>query len=108
MASSRTSSDGLPKRLPPGKPRPTSPLPMMRSRVPTPAKAPTKAPPLPKAPRPAAALIGALLCTVCDLAARLLFAPYELPVGVLLSLLGVPFFLILLLSQKRRNRHDLA
>ena len=57
---------------------------------------------------PAAALIGALLCIVCDLAARLLFAPYELPVGVLLSLLGVPFFLILLLSQKRRNRHDLA
>lgn len=62
----------------------------------------------PRARLPAAALIGALLCTGCDLAARLLFAPYELPVGVLLSLMGVPFFLVLLLSQKRRNRHDLA
>ncbi len=38
-------------------PRPTPPLPMMRSRVPTPA-APTKAPPLPKTPRLAVALIG--------------------------------------------------
>lgn len=44
--------------LPPQLPRPTPPLPMMRSRVPTPAKAPTKAPPLPKTPRPAVALIG--------------------------------------------------
>ncbi|MDO5376899.1 MAG: iron ABC transporter permease [Clostridia bacterium] len=50
-------------------------------------------------------LCGALLCVGCDLAARLLFAPYELPVGILLSLLGVPFFLFLLLTQKRRNRH---
>lgn len=57
---------------------------------------------------PAAAMTGALLCAVCDLAARLLFAPYELPVGILLSLLGVPFFLGLLLTQKRRNRHDCA
>ena len=57
---------------------------------------------------PAAALCGALLCAACDLAARLLFAPYELPVGILLSLLGVPFFLALLFSQKRRNRHDCA
>lgn len=50
-------------------------------------------------------LMGALLCVGCDLAARLLFMPYELPVGILLSLLGVPFFLVLLLTQKRRNRH---
>ncbi|MDO5298036.1 MAG: iron ABC transporter permease [Clostridia bacterium] len=57
---------------------------------------------------PLCALCGALLCVVCDLAARLLFAPYELPVGILLSLLGVPFFLSLLFRQKRRNRHDCA
>ncbi len=50
-------------------------------------------------------LVGALLCVGCDLAARLLFAPYELPVGILLSVLGVPFFLFLLLTKKRRNRH---
>lgn len=50
-------------------------------------------------------LCGAMLCVGCDLAARLIFAPYELPVGILLSLLGVPFFLFLLLTKKRRNRH---
>ena len=49
----------------------------------------------------AAALGGAALLTVCDILARTLFAPYELPVGVVLSLLGGPFFLWLLLRQKR-------
>ena len=49
----------------------------------------------------AAALGGAALLTVCDILARTLFAPYELPVGVALSLLGGPFFLWLLLRQKR-------
>ena len=46
---------------------------------------------------------GALLCG-CDLLARLLFAPYELPVGILMSLLGGPFFLWLLFHQ-RGGRH---
>ena len=54
------------------------------------------------------ALCGAALCAGCDLIARLAFAPFELPVGILLSLLGVPFFLWLLFTQKRRNRHDSA
>lgn len=49
----------------------------------------------------AAALGGAALLTVCDVLARTLFAPYELPVGVVLSLLGGPFFLWLLLRQRR-------
>lgn len=55
---------------------------------------------------PVCAVFGAALCLLCDLAARTLFAPYELPVGVLLSFLGTPFFLWLLLTQKRRSRHD--
>lgn len=46
------------------------------------------------------ALGGAALLTLCDVAARTLFAPYELPVGVVLSLLGGPFFLWLLARQK--------
>ena len=49
----------------------------------------------------AAALGGGALLTACDILARLLFAPYELPVGVVLSLLGGPFFLWLLLRQRR-------
>ena len=51
---------------------------------------------------PAAALLGAALVTLCDLAARLLFAPFELPVGILLSLIGGPFFLGLLLRKRGR------
>lgn len=51
------------------------------------------------------ALGGACLVTLCDLLARVLFAPFELPVGVVLSLAGGPFFLWLLLRQRGgRNR----
>ncbi len=49
----------------------------------------------------ASALGGAALLTACDILARTLFAPYELPVGVVLSLLGGPFFLWLLFRQRR-------
>ena len=52
----------------------------------------------------AAALGGAALLTLCDILARMLFAPYELPVGVVLSLLGGPFFIWLLLRQRRGRR----
>ena len=47
------------------------------------------------------ALGGALLLTACDLASRIIFAPFELPLGVVLSLTGGPFFLWLLLRQRR-------
>ena len=43
---------------------------------------------------------GAGFVTACDLAARMVFIPYELPVGILLSVLGGPFFLVLLLKRK--------
>lgn len=49
---------------------------------------------------------GAALCLICDLIARTAFAPYELPVGIVLSFLGAPFFLYLLLKRRRRGRHD--
>lgn len=45
---------------------------------------------------PVAALLGASLLTLADLAARSLWAPVEIPVGVLTALLGGPFFLALL------------
>ena len=47
------------------------------------------------------ALGGALLLTACDLFSRLLFAPFEVPLGVVLSLTGGPFFIWLLLRQRR-------
>ncbi|RKN84423.1 FecCD family ABC transporter permease [Paenibacillus ginsengarvi] len=45
---------------------------------------------------PASALLGAAVVTTCDTIARLAFAPIELPVGVLMGVLGAPFFLYLL------------
>ena len=53
----------------------------------------------------ASALGGASLLTLCDLLARLLFAPYELPVGIVLALAGGPFFIWLLLRQRGRRSH---
>ena len=50
------------------------------------------------------ALGGAALVAVCDLLARLAFAPYELPVGVLLSFIGGPFFLYVILRQRGGRR----
>ena len=55
---------------------------------------------------PACALGGATLVLLCDLAARLLFAPYELPVGIILSLVGGPFFLMLILVQRKTRLYD--
>ena len=52
------------------------------------------------------ALASADLMLLCDVAARVLFAPFELPVGVLLSLVGGPFFLFLLLRRKRSRLYD--
>jgi len=54
---------------------------------------------------PASGLIGAGFVTICDLASRLLFVPYELPVGILMSVIGGPFFLALLLKKKGGHRH---
>ncbi len=48
----------------------------------------------------ASALGGAFFVTVCDVLARILFAPFELPVGIILAFAGAPFFLWLLLCQK--------
>lgn len=52
---------------------------------------------------PAAALGGALLVASADVLARTLIIPAELPLGVLISLVGGPFFLWLLLHTPWRN-----
>jgi iron complex transport system permease protein len=48
---------------------------------------------------PASALFGAAFLVVCDLAARTLLAPLEIPVGVITAMLGGPFFLWLLVRK---------
>ena len=50
---------------------------------------------------PAALLGGGAFLALCDLAARTLMAPAQIPVGVLTALLGGPFFLWLLLARRR-------
>lgn len=54
---------------------------------------------------PMSSLLGAGVVTVCDLVSRLLFMPYELPVGIMMSIIGGPFFLFLLLKRKGGHSH---
>ncbi len=48
-------------------------------------------------------LAGGSVLVLADLGARSVFAPAELPVGVLTGILGAPFFLILLVRAGRRE-----
>lgn len=50
---------------------------------------------------PASCLLGASLLVGADLASRTLWAPAEMPVGVLTALLGAPFFLYLIARERR-------
>ncbi len=51
----------------------------------------------------ASALTGAAFLLICDTLARTLFAPIVLPVGIITSMVGAPFFLILLLNKKKHE-----
>ncbi|WP_028562028.1 FecCD family ABC transporter permease [Paenibacillus pinihumi] len=50
---------------------------------------------------PCSAVLGGLLMLLADLAARLVNPPYETPVGALIAVIGVPFFLYLARKQRR-------
>jgi iron complex transport system permease protein len=52
---------------------------------------------------PASLMAGAGFLILCDAAARSLFGPVEIPVGVLTATIGGPFFLLLLLRAKRQG-----
>lgn len=54
---------------------------------------------------PMCALLGGAFVTLCDVIARVLFAPYELPVGILMSVIGGPVFLLLLFRRKGGHSH---
>jgi len=51
---------------------------------------------------PASALGGAVLLVLADTGARAILPATELPVGILTAALGAPFFLIVLLRERRR------
>lgn len=49
---------------------------------------------------PLSCLVGALLMLLSDMAARTVAAPMEIPVGIITSAIGAPFFFWLLIQQK--------
>lgn len=49
----------------------------------------------------AAALLGAIIMVIADLLCRTIIAPIEIPIGIVTALLGAPFFLYLLLKEKK-------
>lgn len=51
---------------------------------------------------PFAAIWGAILLIICDLLARSLTPPSEIPLGIVTALLGVPFFLYLIVGTKKK------
>ena len=51
---------------------------------------------------PACGLMGALLLVIADTLSRSLFPPMEIPIGIVTSAIGAPFFLYLLWQQKGR------
>jgi len=53
---------------------------------------------------PCSALLGASFVLLCDILGRVLFAPFELPAGVLMSFIGGQFFLYLLFKKKGGRR----
>jgi len=54
---------------------------------------------------PCSIVLGAGLLLCSDTLARLVLMPSEVPVGIVTSLIGVPFFLYLLLSRRRQLWH---
>ena len=49
---------------------------------------------------PASFLMGALLCSVCDLIARMLFSPVELSVSAVTAVLGAPLVIWLMIKKR--------
>lgn len=45
-------------------------------------------------------LLGGILLSYSDIAARLLFSPYETPIGVFTALIGVPFFIAIVRKER--------
>lgn len=51
---------------------------------------------------PLAALNSSILLVVADMLARNLFSPLEIPTGILVSMIGIPYFIYLMMKLDRR------
>ncbi|MGN0618618.1 MAG: FecCD family ABC transporter permease [Ruminiclostridium sp.] len=55
---------------------------------------------------PLCGLFGGAFVCLCDTAARTFFAPYEIPVGIIMSFFGAPFFVFILIKGKGGHSRD--
>ncbi|MEG0894959.1 MAG: iron ABC transporter permease [Oscillospiraceae bacterium] len=53
---------------------------------------------------PASVLLGGAFMVLCDLIARTIVAPLELPVGAITSAIGAPFFIYLYFSRRKKAK----
>ena len=53
---------------------------------------------------PLTALLGALVVLVCDIASRLIIFPYEIPISMLISIIGGSVFILLILRGQKHAR----
>ena len=52
------------------------------------------------------AILGAIILILADFISRIIIAPAQLPIGIITSALGAPFFLWLIVSQKQKIRYE--
>ena len=52
------------------------------------------------------AILGAIILILADFISRIIIAPAQLPIGIITSALGAPFFLWLIISQKQKIRYE--
>jgi len=52
---------------------------------------------------PFSALTGAIFLTFADTLARIILKPAEIPIGIITAAFGGPFFIYLLIKEKRKN-----
>jgi iron complex transport system permease protein len=52
---------------------------------------------------PASALLGAVVLTLADLVSRTIVAPAELPIGIVTAMVGTPFFIWLLIKNRKNE-----
>ena len=55
---------------------------------------------------PLSALFGGGFVTLSDTVARIIFAPYEIPVGIIMAFIGAPFFIFILIKRKEGEIND--
>ncbi|MNJ00283.1 Iron-uptake system permease protein FeuC [compost metagenome] len=51
---------------------------------------------------PLCGMVGMLMVVISDFIGKTVFAPAQLPVGIVVSIIGVPYFLFLLFKTRKR------